>query len=243
MKKFSFAGKTDSLIFIEDGFTFPSMSKIVQYRNTSHASYRKRTRSILEPLTISIPIMAFRRNVTRQELNERLSQLLYSESPRVLRIEGVDWYVIGEFNGPYEIPNTINGLTSFEIDFTSTYPYKFYDVEKTQIANKTVIINSKTQLPTVPLIELSSLTGNDVQISISGDSFRRIRLSGDLPSLLTIDIENEKIYETNSGLNMMKLLRYDSAFEDFKIKNNDVVVVTNASDTAQAKLIYKELLL
>ena len=243
MKKFSFAGKTDSLIFIEDGFTFPSMSKIVQYRNTSHASYRKRTRSILEPLTISIPIMAFRRNVTRQELNERLSQLLYSESPRVLRIEGVDWYVIGEFNGPYEIPNTINGLTSFEIDFTSTYPYKFYDVEKTQIANKTVTINSKTQLPTVPLIELSSLTGNDVQISISGNSFRRIRLTGELPSKITIDIENERIYETNSGLNMMKLLRFDSAFEDFKIKNNDVVVVTNASDTAQAKLIYKELLL
>ena len=243
MKKFSFAGKTDSLIFIEDGFTFPSMSKIVQYRNTSHASYRKRTRSILEPLTISIPIMAFRRNVTRQELNERLSQLLYSESPRVLRIEGVDWYVIGEFNGPYEIPNTINGLTSFEIDFTSTYPYKFYDEEKTQIANKTVIIKSKTQLPTTPLIELSSLTGNDVQISISGDSFRRIRLTGELPSKITIDIENERIYETNSGLNMMKLLRYDSAFEDFKIKNNDVVVVTNTSDTAQAKLIYKELLL
>lgn len=243
MKKFSFAGKTDSLIFIEDGFTFPSMSKIVQYRNTSHASYRKRTRSILEPLTISIPIMAFRRNVTRQELNERLSQLLYSESPRVLRIEGVDWYVIGEFNGPYEIPNTINGLTSFEIDFTSTYPYKFYDVAKTQIANKTVTINSKTQLPTVPLIELSSLTGNDVQISISGDSFRRIRLTGELPSKITIDIENERIYETNSGLNMMKLLRFDSAFEDFKIKNSDVVVVTNASDTAQAKLVYKELLL
>ena len=243
MKKFSFAGKTDSLIFIEDGFTFPSMSKIVQYRNTSHASYRKRTRSILEPLTISIPIMAFRRNVTRQELNERLSQLLYSESPRVLRIEGVDWYVIGEFNGPYEIPNTINGLTSFEIDFTSTYPYKFYDVERNQTANKTVIINSKTQLPTIPLIELSNLTGNDVQISISGDSFRRIRLTGELPSKITIDIENERIYETNSGLNMMKLLRYDSAFEDFKIKNNDVVVVTNASDTAQAKLIYKELLL
>jgi phage-related protein len=243
MKKFSFAGKTDSLIFIEDGFTFPSMSKIVQYRNTSHASYRKRTRSILEPLTISIPIMAFRRNVTRQELNGRLSQLLYSESPRVLSIEDVDWYVIGEFNGPYEIPNTINGLTSFEIDFTSTYPYKFYDEERTQIANKTVIIKSKTQLPTTPLIELSNLTGSDVQISISGDSFRRIRLSGDLPSLLTIDIENEKIYETNSGLNMMKLLRFDSAFEDFKIKNNDVVVVTNASDTAQAKLIYKELLL
>lgn len=243
MKKFSFAGKTDSLIFIEDGFTFPSMSKIVQYRNTSHASYRKRTRSILEPLTISIPIMAFRRNVTRQELNERLSQLLYSESPRVLRIEGVDWYVIGEFNGPYEIPNTINGLTSFEIDFTSTYPYKFYDEEITQIANKTVTIKSKTQLPTIPLIELSNLTGNDVQISISGDSFRRIRLTGNLPNLLTIDIENERIYETNSVVNMMKLLRFDSAFEDFRIKDGDVVVVTNASDTAQAKLTYKELLL
>src|SRR5699024_5894092 len=126
---------------------------------------------------------------------------------------------------------------------TSTYPYKFYDVEKTQIANKTVTINSKTQLPTIPLIELINLTGNDVQISISGNSFRRIRLSGDSPRLLAIDIENEKIYELNSELNMMKFLRYDSAFEDFKIKNNDVVVLTNASDTAQAKLTYKELLL
>ena len=82
-----------------------------------------------------------------------------------------------------------------------------------------------------------------MQISISGDIFRRIRLTGELPSKITIDIENERIYETNSGLNMMKLLRFDSAFEDFKIKNSDVVVVTNASDSAQAKLIYKELLL
>ena len=98
-------------------------------------------------------------------------------------------------------------------------------------------------MPTIPLIELTGLTGTDVQISISGDSFRRIRLTGNIPSKLTIDIENEEIYETNSGLNRINLLRYDSAFEDFRIKDRDVVVLTNASETAKAKLTYKELLL
>lgn len=243
MKQFSYGGKSDDLIFVEDGFTFPSMSKQVQYGSTSHASYRQRKRSILEPFAFSIPIMAFRKGVTRQELNERLNMLLYSEGPRILKFEDTNWYMIGEFNGPYEIPNTINGLTSFEIEFTSQYSVKFYDMEKVQTASKTVTINTKSQLPTVPLIELTGLTGNDVQISISGDTFRRIRLTGSIPARLTIDIENEDIYETNSGINMMKLLRYDSAFEDFRIKNGDVVVLTNTGANAQAKLTYKELLL
>src|SRR5699024_7545515 len=129
--------------------------------------------------------------------------------------------LIGEFNGPYEMPNIVNGLTSFELEFTSEYSHKFYDEERTQTTGATtkrVTINSKTQIPTVPLIELTGLSGNDVQVSISGDSFRRIRLSGNLPSNLTIDIENETIYETNSGVNRLNLLRIDSAFEDFKIK-------------------------
>src|SRR5699024_10559245 len=145
--------------------------------------------------------MAFRKGVTRQELNERLNKLLYSEGPKALKFEDTNWYLIGEFNGPYEIPNTINGLTSFEIDFTSQYSVKFYDTEKVQTAAKTITISTKTQLPTIPLIELTGLTGTDVQVSISGDAFRRIRLTGNLPARLTIDIENEEIYETNSGLN------------------------------------------
>src|SRR5699024_6787462 len=103
--------------------------------------------------------------------------------------------------------------------------------------------NSKTQIPTVPLIELQGLSGNDVQISIRGDSFRSIRLTGNLPSQLTIDIENERIYEPNDGFNCMNLLRIDSAFVDFKIKNGDDVVLTNAGSNASAKLTYKELLL
>lgn len=243
MKTFTYGGKSDSLIFVEDGFTFPSMSKQVQYGTTSHTSYRQRKRSILEPFTFSIPIMAFRKGVTRQALNERLNNLLYSEEPKLLKFEDTNWYLIGEFNGPYEIPNTINGLTSFEIEFTSQYSVKFYDEEKVQTAAKSITVNTKTQMPTIPLIELTGLTGTDVQISITGDAFRRIRLTGNIPSQLTIDIENERIYETSTGLNRVNLLRYDSAFEDFRIKDKDVVVLTNASGTAKAKLTYKELLL
>lgn len=243
MKTFTYAGKSDSLIFVEDGFTFPSMSKQVQYYPSEHSSFRRRQRDTREPFSFSIPIMAFKKGVTRQVLNERLNNLLYSDEPKVLKFEDTNWYLIGEFNGPYEIPNTINGLTSFEIDFTSQYSVKFYDVEKVQTAEKTVTINTKSQLPTIPLIELTGLTGTDVQISISGDSFRRIRLTGNIPKQLTIDIENERIYETNSGLNRANLLRYDSAFEDFRIKDKDVVVLTNSSETAKAKLTYKELLL
>ena len=117
------------------------------------------------------------------------------------------------------------------------------DGRKVQTAAKTITINTKSQLPTTPLIELTGLTGTDVQISITGDAFRRIRLTGSIPSQLTIDIENEQIYETSTGLNRINLLRYDSAFEDFKIKDKDVVVLTNANETAKAKLTYKELLL
>ena len=244
MKTFSFNGKSDDLIFIEDGFTFPSMSKQVQYHNSEHSNYRRRLRATREPFSFPLPIFAFRKGIDRQELNERLNDLLYSDGPAELEIEGLNWYLIGEFNGPYEIPNIVNGLTSFELEFTSTFSHKFYDGTRTQTtSNKRATINSKTQIPTVPLIELTGLTGDDVQVSISGEDFRRIRLSGNLPANLTIDIENERIYETNSGLNRLNLLRIDSAFEDFKINNGDVVVLKNAGSNASAKLTYKELLL
>ena len=245
MKTFSFNGKSDDLIFIEDGFTFPSMSKQVQYHDSTHSDYRRRRRATRVPFSFSLPIFAFRKGIDRQELNERLNNLLYSDGPAKLEIEDLNWYLIGEFNGPYEMPNTVNGLTSFELEFTSAYSHKFYDTERTQTTGTTkrVAINSKTQIPTAPLIKLTGLSGNDVQVSISGDSFRRIRLSGNLPANLTIDIENETIYETNSGVNRLNLLRIDSAFEDFKIKNGDVVVLTNAGSNASAKLTYKELLL
>ena len=230
---------------IEDGFEFPSMSTVTNFGDSSHSGYRYRRRLEREPYSFTVPFFVKNKQntMTRDEVLKRVVNLFKSDSPRRFKVKDSDWHFIGEFNGPFNSTHYINGFMRFELDFVSQYSHKFYDEERTQIANKTVTINSKTQLPTIPLIELSNLTGNDVQISISGDSFRRIRLSGYLPSLLTIDIENERIYETNSGLNMMKLLRYDSAFEDFKIKDSDVVVLTNASDTAQAKLTYKELLL
>ena len=242
---FTFDGKKDDLIFIEDGFVFPSMSKQVQYGDSSHSDYRIKRRSTRMPFTFSVPIVVTNKQntISRDEMNKRIINLFYSDEPKRFKVKDSNWYFIGEFNGPFELPPIINGFTQIDLEFTSQYSVKFYDVEKVQTASKSVTISTKTQLPTIPLIELSNLTGTDVQISISGDSFRRIRLTGKIPSKLTIDIENEKIYETNSGLNRINLLRYDSAFEDFRIKDKDVVVLTNSSETAKAKLTYKELLL
>ena len=242
---FTFDGKKDDLIFIEDGFVFPSMSKQVQYNDSSHSDYRIKRRSTRMPFTFSVSLVVTNKQntISRDELNKRIIDLLYSDEPKKFKVRDSDWYFIGEFNGPYELPPIINGFTQIELEFTSQYSVKFYDVEKVQTAAKTITISTKSQLPTIPLIELTGLTGTDVQISISGDSFRRIRLTGNIPAQLTIDIENERIYETSTGLNRTNLLRYDSAFEDFRIKNKDVVVLTNASATAKAKLTYKELLL
>lgn len=242
---FSFDGQTDNLIFIEDGFTFPSMSKQVKYGDSSHSDYRIKRRSTRVPFTFSVPLIVMNKQNTmsRDELNQRIINLLYSNEPKRFKVRDSNWYFIGEFNGPFELPPKINSFTQIEVEFTSSYSVKFSDTEKVQTAAKTVTINTKSQLPTIPLIELTGLTGTDVQISITGDAFRRIRLTGNIPARLTIDIENEEIYETNSGLNRVNLLRYDSAFEDFRIKNGDVVVLTNAGENAQAKLTYKELLL
>lgn len=242
---FSFDGKKDELIFIEDGFTFPSMSKQVQYGDSSHSDYRTKRRSTRVPFTFSIPLIVKNKQntISRDELNQRIINLLYSDLPKRFKVRDSDWHFIGDFNGPFELPPKINSFTKIEVEFTSSYSVKFSDAVKVQTAAKTVTINTKSQLPMIPLIELTGLTGDDVQISISGDSFRRIRLTGAIPAQLTIDIENEEIYETNSGLNRVNLLRYDSAFEDFRIKNGDVVVLTNTGANAQAKLTYKELLL
>ena len=242
---FTFDGKKDDLIFIEDGFVFPSMSKQVEYGGSSHSNYRLKRRSTRVPFTFSVPLIVTNKQnkISRDELNQRIINLLYSDSPKRFKVRDSDWHFIGEFNGPYELPPIINSFTQMEVEFTSSYSVKFSDEEKVQTASKTVTIDTKSQLPATPLIELTGLSGTDVQISISGDSFMRIRLTGAIPARLTIDIENERIYETNSGLNRINLLRYDSAFEDFRIKDKDVVVLTNASETAKAKLTYKELLL
>ena len=241
MKRFSYDGKTDELIFIEDGFTFPSMSKQVQYHETNHSSYRRRKRATLSPLTFSIPVMVFKKSwVTRSDLNDRLNYLLYSDGPKKLVFEDVEWYIEGEFNGPYEIPNTINYMTSFEIEFTTSHPYKILNEARTQ-EGSTITIDTKSQLPTLPHIELTGLTGDDVQISNSkaDGSFKRIRLSGSLPAGITIDPENETLYRTDTGDERLDLLRIDSNFEDFTLEDGDVVTVNQGS----AKLTYKELML
>lgn len=245
---FNFDGKKDELIFIEDGFVFPSMSKKVQYHPTEHVSRRRRRRSIREPFSFSIPFFAKnnQNKTERDEVNERISKLFYSTSPERLKIKNSNWYMIGEFNGPYDLPNVINGFTSFEMEFTSSYSHKFYDGEQVvRTSDKRARISTKSQLPTIPLIELTGLSGNDVQISNSkhDGTFKRIRLSGNLPAGLTIDPQNETIYTTSTGTERLDLLRIDSNFEDFTLENLDVVVLTNESDTAAAKLTYKELML
>ena len=229
----------------DKGFEVPSFTKETTYRDSSHSSYQVRQWHRFKPLEFEVPIRIYNKNnvLTMDEVIRRVNAFFYSEGPEVFKIPETSYYFIGEFDGPIGLEFNMNVINYVSVKFISAYPYKFYDAERVQMASKTVQINTKSQIPTIPLIELSNLTGTDVQISISGDDFRRIRLTGQLPSLLTIDIENEQIYETNSKVNMLHLLRFDSAFEGFKIKNGDVVVVTNASSTAQAKITYKELLL
>lgn len=233
---------------IEDGFVFPSLSKQVTYHDNNHASYRRRKRSMFEPFSFSVPFFA-RNNqntMTRDDLNVIINNFFYSKGPQKLKLKKSEWYMIGEFNGPYELPNVINGFVSFEMEFTSSYSHKFYDAEQVvRTTDKRARIESKTQLPSTPLIELTGLTGNDVQLSNSKDDgdFKRIRLSGNIPSAITIDPANETIYTTPTGTERIDLLRIDSNFEDFTIEHLDVVVLTNESDTAAAKLTYKELML
>lgn len=245
---FTFNGKESNLIMIEDGFVFPSLSKQVTYHDNNHASYRRRKRSTFEPFSFSVPFFA-RNNqntMTRDDLNTIINNLFYSKGPQKFKLKNSGWHIIGEFNGPYETPNIINGFTSFEMEFTSSYSHKFYDGEQVvRTSDKRARISTKSQLPTIPLIELTGLSGNDVQISNSkhDGTFKRIRLSGNLPAGLTIDPQNETIYTTSTGTERLDLLRIDSNFEDFTLENLDVVVLTNESDTAAAKLTYKELML
>lgn len=229
----------------DKGFEVPSFTKETTYRDSSHSSYQVRQWHRFKPLEFDVPIRIYNKNnvLTMDEVIQRVNAFFYSEGPEVFKIPGSSYYFIGEFDGPIGLEFNMNVINYKSVKFISAYPYKFYDGERVQIARKSVQINTKSQIPTIPLIELSNLTGTDVQISVTGDDFRRIRLTGQLPSKLTIDIENEEIYETNSKVDMLNLLRFDSAFEDFKIKNGDVVVVTNANSTAQAKITYKELLL
>ena len=249
---FSFDGKQDRLILIRDGFEFPSMSEQVQYYESEHSNRRRERRSTRVPFSFAVPITILndRNKLTRDEVMNRVNQMFYSDGPKKFKVKDSDWHFIGRFNGPYMLPNKINVFHEAEAEFVSEYSHKFYDTERTQTtSNKRVTISTRTQIPTVPLIELTGLSGDDVQVKRSrllpnGETESEgIRLSGNLPSNITIDIENETIYETNSGVDRLNLLRIDSAFEDFKIKNGDVVVLTNANDTASAKLTYKELLL
>lgn len=242
-----FNGKTNDLIFVEEEFVFPSMSKKVQYHPSEHASRRRRKRSIREPFSFSIPLIIKnnRNQLSRDEVNALVSQFLFSNGPKTMKVKNSNWYMIGEFMGPYELPTRINVFMVIDVEFASEYSCKFYDGEKVQTASKTTTINTKTQIPTTPLIELTGLTGSDVQISNSkaDGSFKRIRLTGALPAGITIDPQNETIFTTSTGTERLDLLRIDSNFEDFTLEDGDVITLTNAGTSAAAKLTYKELML
>ena len=241
---FSFDGKTNRNIMIEDKFQFPIMTKYVEYNSSSHSNYRRRLRSIREPFSFSVPFL-IRNNqnkISRDDLIKEVTDLLYSDEPKKFKVNGTDWYFIGEFNGPFLSPLYINAFTVIDVNFTSSYSHKFYDDEyQFQISSgQTHSVDSRTEVPSPPIIRLTGLTGNDVQISlVDNDDIRRIRLSGNLPSNLTIDVENERIYETSSGVNRINLLRITSDFENFKISNGDSININNGS----ASVEFKELLL
>lgn len=240
-----FDGRQEKLVMFDNGFNVPSFNKETEYHETNHSSFRRKKRSRFIPLDFPVALRIYNKNnsVPLDDVHRRVSDFFYSDGPKEFKIPNTNYYFIGEFDGPVEIPFNMNVIEYITVNFRSEYPYKFKDGVREQTASKTVTIDSDTQIPTIPLIELSGLTGNDVQISVSSDEFRRIRLSGNLPSNITIDIENETIFETNSGLDRISLLRYDSSFEDFKIKDGDVIVLTNSGSNAKAKLTYKELLL
>lgn len=239
---FQFNNKIDELFVIREGFTFPSMSKTVEYHSTTHSSIRRKKHSKLTPYTLEIPLIVLNRRNTipKDEVVARLNELLYSQGPKILNIEDTDWYLVGEFEGPYLLPPYFDSFSTVDVQFSSEYPYKFYNSERIQ-EGSTITIDTKSQLPTLPLVELTGLTGDDVQISNSkaDGSFKRIRLSGSLPAGITIDPENETLYRTDTGDERLDLLRIDSNFEDFTLEDGDVVTVNQGS----AKITYKELML
>src|SRR5699024_3796244 len=76
----SYNNKTNNLIAMEDGFTFPSMAKKVQYNESELAIYIRRKRSILEPLSFSVPFFVKnnQNKMGRDEVNRIVNETLYS---------------------------------------------------------------------------------------------------------------------------------------------------------------------
>lgn len=244
-----FNGKTDDLITV-GAFRIPFFQKETQYNSTEHANRRRRRRERFIPLEFELPLNIWNgyNAIPIDEVIYRVNNWLYSDGPKKLKIPGTNFYFIGEFNGELDISLNMIALETITVTFTSEYPFKFLDNEKVQSGVGSIRINSATQMPTIPLIELSGVTGNDIQISVAGSKFNRIRLineKGNFPDKLTIDIENERIYETLSGVDFMHSLVATSTlvseFEEFKITDRDTVA--SSQEDVTIKLTYKELIL
>lgn len=241
---FTFNDKQSELLYVEDGFVIPSFPKEVQYHSASHSDYRIRQRGIFVPIEFEVPFVLRNKRDTlhRDDVIEEVTNLFYSDGPNWFSLKDSKWKVYGEFTGPFEVPKRIDTFTEITLRFVSSYAYKFAKEDKIQ-SGSSISIKTKSQVPTVPFIELTNVNTNDLQISITGSDFYRLRLSTGsatkLPAKITIDIENEDIYETNSKVSIIKNLHIDSTFEEFKIKNGDVVVTNNGT----MKITYKELML
>ena len=244
-----FDGKSDDLITL-GAFRIPFFQKETQYISTEHADTRRRSRERFVPLEFEVPLNIWNgyNTIPIDEVIYRVNNWLYSDSPKKLKIPDTNFYFIGEFDGELDISLNMIALETITVTFKSEYAFKFLDDEKVQSGVGKITIDSVTQMPTIPLIELSGVTGNDIQISVVGSKFNRIRLindKGNLPDKLTLDIENERIYETLSGVDFMHSLVATSTlvseFEEFKIKDRDVV--TSSQEDVTIKLTYKELIL
>ena len=244
-----FDGKTDDLITL-GAFRIPFFQKETQYNSSEHANRRRRRRDRFVPLEFEVPLNIWNEynTIPIDEVIYRVNNWLYSNGAKKLKIPDTNFYFIGEFDGELDISLNMIALETITVTFTSEYPFKFLDNERTQSGTGSIRIDSVTQVPTIPLIELSGVTGKDIQISVVGSKFNRIRLKndkGNFPDKLTIDIENERIYEPLSGVDFMHSLVATSTlvseFEEFKIKDRDTV--TSSQKDVTIKLTYKELIL
>ena len=236
---FKFNNQTSDYLQVEDSFEIPVFPYEVDFHETEHSNTRIKKRGTFKPLEFDVPFNLYNnQNKTDRDTVLREVTKLLSSGVGWFSLDDADWQMYGQFTGPFYVPKHINVFTVITLKFVSPYSFKFSKTE-TVLTGSTITIPSTSFVPITPYIELTELTSNDVQVSVTGDEFRRIRLSGTVPALLTIDIPNERIYETNSKVDRINLLHLDSSFEDFKVKSGDVIVTNNGT----MKIKYRELML
>lgn len=234
---FKFHDETSDILQVEDGFEIPVFSYNVDYHATEHSNKRIKKRGAYEPLEFEVPFNLYtkRNSLDRDEVTRAVTELI-SKGTGYFSLDDSEYMFYGEFTGPFTVPKHINIFTVITLTFKSEYSFKFAK-EETVLTGKTVTVPDKLQIPVAPQIELTGAS-NDVQISISGDDFRKMRLQGNVPSSLYIDIDKEIIQEKNTGINKVNLLLINSSFEDFLLRGGDVVTTNSGT----MKITFRELI-